>query len=287
MWKYSINGVSIGIAIALSGYHSVVQAQITPDDSLGNESSIVIPNNINGIQSDRLEGGATRGTNLFHSFQDFNVDANRGAYFANPADINNIFSRVTGANISQINGTLGVLGNANLFLINPNGIIFGENASLDLRGSFFASSADSLLFDDFAYSASNPQAPPLLEINIPIGLSFRNNSGAITNQSTSLDSNGNPVGLQVDAGQSLTLLGGEINFAGGRLTAPGGRVELGAVATEGTVTIGEDASLGFPENLVRGNVNFNNARNVVNPLVDGDAGKIDITAGAIALDLEG
>ena len=161
MWKYSINGVSIGIAIALSGYHSVVQAQITPDDSLGNESSIVIPNNINGIQSDRLEGGATCGTNLFHSFQDFNVDANKGAYFANPADINNIFSRVTGANISQINGTLGVLGNANLFLINPNGIIFGENASLDLRGSFFASSADSLLFDDFAYSASNPQAPPL------------------------------------------------------------------------------------------------------------------------------
>ena len=270
------------MAIAF-GYQLAVQAQITPDDSLGNEGSIVVPDNINGIQSDRLEGGATRGSNLFHSFQDFNVDANRGAYFANPADISNIFSRITGANISQIDGTLGVLGNANLFLINPNGIVFGQNASLDLRGSFFASSADSLLFDDFAYSASNPQAPPLLEINIPIGLNFRDNSGAIASQSNSL-SNSVPVGLQVDAGQSLTLVGGDINLTGVNLTAPGGKVELGAVATASTVTIGEDASLGFPENLVRGNVNFNNARIVVNPLVDGDAGKIEITAGAIALD---
>ena len=83
MWKYSINSVSIGIAIAFnSGYQSIAQAQINPDDSLGSESSTVVPDNINGIPSDRLEGGATRGANLFHSFQDFNVELNRGAYFA-------------------------------------------------------------------------------------------------------------------------------------------------------------------------------------------------------------
>ena len=285
MWKYSINSVSIGIAIAFnSGYQPIAQAQINPDDSLGSESSTVVPDNINGIPSDRLEGGATRGANLFHSFQDFNVEVNRGAYFANPDGINNIFSRVTGANISQIDGTLGVLGNANLFLINPNGILFGANSSLDLRGSFFASSAESLLFDDFAYSASNPQAPPLLEINIPIGLNFRDNSGVISNQSTSLDLNGNAVGLQTDSGQSLTLVGGEINFTGGIITAPEGRVELGAVATEGTITINEDTSLSFPDNLASGNVSFNNgSRIVVNPLVDGNAGNINITAGDIIL----
>lgn len=286
MWKYSINSVSIGVAIALnSGYQSIAQAQINPDDSLGSESSTVVPDNINGIPSDRLEGGATRGANLFHSFQDFNVEVNRGAYFANPDGINNIFSRVTGANISQIGGTLGVLGNANLFLINPNGILFGANSSLDLRGSFFASSAESLLFDDFAYSTSNPQAPPLLEINIPIGLNFRDNSGVISNQSTSLDLNGNPVGLQTDSGQSLTLVGGEINFTGGTITAPGGRVELGAVATESVITINEDTSLSFPDNLASGNVSFNNgSRIVVNLLVAGNAGDISITAGDISLD---
>ena len=286
MWKFSINSLLTSSAIALNLYHpSIAQAQITPDNSLGNESTVVVPDNINGVPSDRLEGGETRGSNLFHSFQDFNVDVGRGAYFANPAGINNIFSRVTGTNISQINGTLGVLGNANLFLINPNGILFGENASLDLRGSFFASSAESLLFDDFAYSTNNPTAPPLLEINIPVGLNFRDNPGAITDRSASLDSNGNPVGLQVDPGQSLTLLGGELNFTGGRVIAPGGKVELGAVASEGTVTINEDGNLGFPENLTRGNVSFNNgSRIIVNPIAGGNAGNIEITAGAIALD---
>ncbi len=77
-----------------------------------------------------------RGANLFHSFREFNVEEGRSAYFTNPAPIENILSRVTGDNPSQILGKLGVLGNANLFLINPNGIIFGQNASLDVRGSF-------------------------------------------------------------------------------------------------------------------------------------------------------
>ena len=262
------------------------KAQITPDDSLGEESSVVTPLDAQGVAADVIDGGASRGTNLFHSFQDFNVDTGRSAFFSNPDGINNIFSRVTGTNISNINGLLGVLGGANLFLINPNGIIFGENAALNIQGSFFASTADSLLFDNnFEFSASNPQAPPLLEVSIPIGLNFRDNSGAIFNQSTSLDFNGNPVGLQVAPGQFLTLLGGDINFTGGNLTAPGGRVELGAVATAGMVTINEDASLSFPENLARGNINFNNgSRIIVNPLVSGNAGEIDITAGEIALD---
>ena len=83
------------------------EAQITPDDSLGDESSVVTPLDSEGFAVDRIDGGATRGTGLFHSFQDFNVDAGRGAYFNNPAGIDNIFSRVTGTNVSNINGVLG------------------------------------------------------------------------------------------------------------------------------------------------------------------------------------
>ncbi len=124
-------------------------AQIVPDNSLGREGSVVVPNqNIRGIPSDRIDGGAVRGGNLFHSFQEFNVDVGRGAYFSNPDSIVNILTRVTGDNISNILGTLGVLGNANLFLINPNGIVFGPNARLDVGGSFFASTADGILFEN-------------------------------------------------------------------------------------------------------------------------------------------
>ncbi|RUT02893.1 hypothetical protein DSM106972_058130 [Dulcicalothrix desertica PCC 7102] len=80
---------------------------------------------INGVLSDKIEGGAQSGNNLFHSFSEFNINTGRGVYFTNPTDVTNIFTRVTGANLSNINGILGVEGNANLFLMNPNGIIFG------------------------------------------------------------------------------------------------------------------------------------------------------------------
>ena len=175
---------------------TAVRAQITPDKSLGAESSVVNPNAvIKGLPSTQIDGGATRGANLFHSFQEFSVEAGRGAYFSNPVGIQNILSRVTGSNPSNIQGTLGVLGNANLFFINPNGIIFGPNASLDLSGSFFASTANSLVFaNGFEFSATNPQAPPLLTINIPIGLRFRDNPGRITNQSVAVDTSNNTVG---------------------------------------------------------------------------------------------
>ena len=96
-----------------------VIAQIIPDNKLGTENSRTVPDTINNLPSDRIEGGAIRGSNLFHSFQKFNVNEGKGAYFANPTNITNIFTRVTGDNPSNISGTLGVLGNANLFLFNP------------------------------------------------------------------------------------------------------------------------------------------------------------------------
>ena len=170
---------------------SIVQAQIIPDNTLGSENSVVTPNVIiNGIDSDRIDGGAVRGSNLFQSFQEFNVGEGRGAYFSNPAGITDIFSRVTGGNISQILGTLGVSGNANLYFLNPNGILFGPNARLDVKGSFLATTADSIIFDNnYEFSASNPTAPPLLTVNIPIGLRFRENAGDIVVQTEGVINN--------------------------------------------------------------------------------------------------
>jgi filamentous hemagglutinin family protein len=145
-------------------------AQIIPDTTLGTQNSTVTSTGA----VDRINGGATRGANLFHSFVEFNVGNGRSVFFTNPAGIENILTRVTGTNASNILGTLGVTGgNANVFLINPNGIIFGQNARLDVGGSFVASTASSLNFADGSiFSATAPQTTPLLSVSVPIGLQF-------------------------------------------------------------------------------------------------------------------
>ena len=187
------------------------QAQITPD---GTTSTTVNQNGDNFV----IEEGDRVGDNLFHSFNEFSVPTLGSAAFNNGLDIANIFNRVTGSNISSIDGLISANGTANLFLINPNGIIFGQNASLDLGGSFFASTADSLLFEGEAeFSAVNPTAPPLLEVSIPIGANFRENPGDITNR-------GN---LAVE--QDFTLSGGNLDLQGQLQT--GGDLTLQATDT--------------------------------------------------------
>lgn len=165
-WRSHLGIVAITSGVLFFGNCAIAQTppSTVPDDTLGAESSIVTPNvEINGVPSDRIDGGATRGTNLFHSFQELNVGEGRGAYFSNPTGIENIFSRVTGTNRSEIMGRLGVLGDANLFLLNPNGIMFGPNASLDLRGSFLGSTANSIKFSDGTeFRANASQIAPIL-----------------------------------------------------------------------------------------------------------------------------
>ncbi len=215
-------------------------AQIIPDNSLGAESSRTVPDTINDLPSDRITGGATRGVNLFHSFGEFNIQDGRGAYFENPSGIANIFTRVTGGNPSNILGNLGVLGNSNLFLINPKGIVFGPNAQLDLRGSFVGSSASGVVFNNgFEFSSTNPQTVPLLAINIPVGLRFRETPGAIVNASSLtqvIEGTTVPVGLTVPPGQTLALVGGDLIFNNGFASAFSGNIQLGSVASPGLVS---------------------------------------------------
>ncbi|MHC5718434.1 MAG: filamentous hemagglutinin N-terminal domain-containing protein, partial [Nostoc sp.] len=209
-------------------------AQIVPDRTLGAENSVVTPNvDIKGVPSDRIDGGAIRGSGLFHSFQEFSIREGRGAYFSNPSGVENIFSRVTGSSASNIYGKLGVLGNANLFLLNPNGIIFGPNAKLDIGGSFFGSTANSLNFGDGKlFSATNPNAPPLLTMKVPLGVQFGKQPSAIVNS-------GN---LSVGKGQNLTLTGGTVASTG-QLSAPEGQVAVAAVPSESVVNISPSAQL--------------------------------------------
>jgi filamentous hemagglutinin family protein len=235
---------------------NLVAAQITPDNTLGSENSTVRKGNINGLPSDVIEGGATRGANLFHSFQEFNVPENQGAYFNPDSSINNILTRVTGGNVSNIMGTLGVIGNANLFLLNPNGILFGPNAKLDVNGSFLGTTADSILFNNYQFSASEKNPPPdaLLTINIPIGLQLNNNQSKIT-------VNSNIGDFKVKPEHFLTLIGGDIELNGAVILSPDSNINFGGLLGAGEVSLTGFVPT-FPNNITRGNVALSNGANV-------------------------
>ncbi|MEH1784096.1 MAG: S-layer family protein [Nostoc sp.] len=203
-----------------------------------------------------ITNGSAANSNLFHSFQQFSVPTGGSVTFdlVNTPNISTIFSRVTGGNISHIDGLIQTINSKNpisLLLINPSGIIFGANAQLNIGGSFIGTTANSIKFvDGVEFSAINSQAPPLLSINVPIGLQLGNNPASITVQGTG-HSLSNPSGLplaplaripsatklQVQPGNTLALVGGDLYLNGATLSAERGRVELGSVRDAGLVNL--------------------------------------------------
>ena len=228
--KMSVCGLVVGVCLTTG---AAAYAQVVPDTSLG-----ATPSTVSSFPRARrvlVGGGAERGTTLFHSFRDFNVAPNGSVYFINPASIEQIFTRVTGDAPSNLLGTLGILGDADMFFINPNGIVFGPQSRLDMGGSFVASTAESVVFGDgFSFGATTLDTPPLLTVTVPTGLQFGQQPGPISYQTTRNFTN---AGLRVEPGKTLALLGGELTFQGASLEATRGRIELGSVAEAGNVAI--------------------------------------------------
>lgn len=216
------------------------QAQITPDQSLPQPSTVTNIGNTNEITE-----GTQAGSNLFHSFEQFSIPVGGTAYFNNALDIQNIISRVTGNSVSNIEGLIRANGTANLFLLNPNGIIFGPNASLSIGGSFLASTASNMNFADGTQfpAGAGSGSVPLLTVSVPTGLGFGSNPASITvrgdGQGTraTLDPIDTNNGLRVASDKTLALIGGNVVLEGATLKTAGGRIELGSVADSSQVFI--------------------------------------------------
>jgi len=247
--------LAITFVFIVSAIASQAQAQVTSDRTLGTtvNGSTSLPCN-GGTCT--ITGGTTAGTNLFHSFEQFSVPTSGEAHFDNAGSIQNIISRVTGGSVSNIDGQLQANGTANLFVINPNGIMFGNNASLEIGGSFVATTASAIKFGDGSeFSATPVQSSPLLTLTVPVGLQFGSMPGRIIVQGQgqgirriNTDLIDTSVGLRVQPDQTLALLGGDVVLEGGTLKTAGGRIELGSVADNSFVSltpIAQGIALGY------------------------------------------
>ncbi len=215
--------VLVAVTIALPV--GMAQAQVAADGTL--PTTVSSPDSRNFT----IDQGARSGSNLFHSFSQFSVPTSGSAIFNNALDVQNIFSRVTGSQVSNIDGILKTQGNANLFLINPNGIIFGPNASLNIGGSLTATTADSVMFaDGVKFNATETTTPALLTVSVPVGLSMGANASSITVRGpVAPNSFFRPPTLSLNPNQTLALVGGQITVDSATLSAPDGQIELWAV----------------------------------------------------------
>ncbi|MEM9163469.1 MAG: filamentous hemagglutinin N-terminal domain-containing protein, partial [Cyanobacteria bacterium P01_F01_bin.4] len=207
----------------------ISQAQITPaSDGTGTQVTS------QGNRFD-IEGGTRAGDNLFHSFDQFDLEAGQVADFGASTDIQNILGRIIGGEASIIDGLIQVTGgNANLYLINSAGILFGPNAALNVPAAFTATTADSIGFETgLLPSLGNADYqlligdPTYFDFTQPVSGSL---DAILVNQGT----------LAVGHGQSLALLGHRV-LNTGQLIAPEGNITVAASA--GQVQIRQPGSL--------------------------------------------
>ncbi len=289
-WAMS-GAIPLGIALLHDFSGNRAFAQVTSDNKLNTQ---VTPNgNVYEIRDGTPVPRSDGTVNLFHSFGSFSVPNEWTAQFLNEANVANIFGRVTGGTPSDIQGIIKAQGQANLFLINPSGIIFGKDARLDIGGSFVGTTANAIRFPgggEFSMNSGVTPGDSVLAVN-PSALFFNQTpAGVRVNQST--------VGLQVKPGQNLFLVGGEVQLNGGTVRAQGGRIELGGLAEAGQVKIEElttgsnpnlnfpDVGLTFPDGVTRADVSLTNGAIVDVVALGGgniaiNAQKINVSGGSL------
>jgi filamentous hemagglutinin family protein len=279
--SYLSRWILMGSFLSLWLCAAPIAAQVIPDATLpvGERSQV------SGNPNAQIQGGARRGDNLFHSFSQFSIPTGGSAFFNNAAEVQNIFARVTGRSASEIDGMIRANGTANLFVLNPNGIIFGRNASLNVGGSFVATTARAIGFTNGEMFNSDGRQPlPSQLLTVSPNAFFFNQvmPQPIVNRSSF-----NDTGLQVPPGQNLLLIGGAVQLRNGRLISPGSFIELGGVSGAGTVDLSADLStnsdwhLNIPDHVTRANVFLRNDSDIN---VKGSGGSIRLLARNIGID---
>ncbi|MDM8564677.1 filamentous hemagglutinin N-terminal domain-containing protein [Candidatus Halobeggiatoa sp. HSG11] len=213
-----------------------INAEIITDGTLGQQVNLPGPDF--QITSDL---GQQHDGNLFHSFQDFNLNSSENAIFSGPDSVQNIINRVTGGNPSNIDGLIqSTIPNADMYFLNPYGIMFGPNAQLDVQGSFNASTADYLrLGENGRFDARYPSDSLLTVAPVEAFGFLTDTPASITFQ----DSN-----LPVLKDKTLSIIGGDLYFDGAapheteegiqfysELFAPSGQINLISLASSGEI----------------------------------------------------
>jgi filamentous hemagglutinin family protein len=213
-----------GLALALAGLFSgSVFSDIKTDGSLGPPAETLKGPDFK-ITADK---GRQAGTNLFHSFKIFNIHKGESSTFSGPANVKNIFNRVTGDSSSTIDGLLkSTIQGADFFIINPQGIFFGPDAKLELSGSFHASTANNIGFTDgTTFSVNNFDPNATLSVAAPQSFGFLgNNTGDISLQGAE---------LSVQSGKEISLVGGNVAITTSSVSALNGGVNIISRIAEG------------------------------------------------------
>lgn len=237
--KYLLLSATLTLHVFISCCKSV-NAQIVPDSSLNTQVRI------ENDQLTKIQGGEQAGSNLFHSLTTFNINEGQEVQFENLNSAVNIFTRVTGSP-STLNGTISTLNPANLYILNKNGVIFGESIELNTNGSLFVSTASSIDFaDGIRFSSGLNQDNRFLSASAPSLINFTGDSGQIQvngrgntldrDQATTLaiGAGQSTSGIRLAPNQQVVFLGDGIEFNKGLLTAVSGDITLGSV-NEGSI----------------------------------------------------
>ena len=197
-----------------------------------------------GPKGERLQGpdyiirqnlGKKYGSNLFHSFEEFNINPGEKATFKGTNDIQRVISRVTGGKLSNIDGLLkSEILDADFFLINPAGFIFGPNATIDINGSFNISTADYLKLGEKDTFFSQPMANEVFSAEAPTAFGFL---GANIGNITFHDAN-----LVAANSESISVIGRDIQATETMLKAPSGNIHLVSTKSQGEVKLTKSES---------------------------------------------
>ncbi|MEK0084019.1 filamentous hemagglutinin N-terminal domain-containing protein [Benzoatithermus flavus] len=243
----------VGLALGTLLWPVAGAAEVATDGTLGPRLRLAGPEVTIPARLGRI-----RGKNLFHSFARFGVEEGQRVTFTGPSGLRNIIGRVTGGAASVIDGTLAsAVPGADLWLLNPAGILFGPDARLAVQGSFHASTADELRFADGAVFSARAPGGSVLSVAAPQAFGFLGARPAPVTVDRSV--------LAVPQGQALSLTGGDVTIRGegvvsdldpsddfpdgladtaGTVRARAGRITLAALGGAGAVAVASGAAVG-------------------------------------------